>query len=85
MAAFYSVISRNKIKNLNPEGPALVHPRGVKGVITVTGGVQVSGVRFQQKNSTRWIGAAHKLDILSTVLAFSCSPISVQDSVFTDT
>jgi hypothetical protein len=40
------------------------------------------GVRFQQKNLTRWVGVAHKMDFLSTVLAFSCTPISVQDSGF---
>ena len=64
-------------KNPTPAGPALVNPRGVKRVITVTGSVQVSGVGCQQKNSTRWVGVAPKRDFLSTVLAFSCTPISV--------
>jgi hypothetical protein len=65
-----------------PEGPALVHPIGVKGVITVTGSLQVSGVRCQQQNSTRWVEVAHKMDFLSTLLAFSCTPISILDSGF---
>jgi hypothetical protein len=34
-------------KNPTPEGPALVHPRGVKRVITVTDSAQVSGVGCQ--------------------------------------
>ena len=31
-------------KDPTPEGPVLVHPRGAKGVITVTGSLQISGV-----------------------------------------
>ncbi len=56
-------------------------------VVTFTSSVQVSGVGCQQLKSTRWIGVAHEMDVLSAVLTFSRNPISVQDSgfVFTDT
>jgi hypothetical protein len=53
----YNQLSHNQVvqlppkttscKDPGPEGPALVQPRGVKGVITVTGGVQVSGFGCQ--------------------------------------
>ena len=66
--------------------PAVVHPRGVKGVINVTGrpqdsgvGCQVSASEFDPLDRSRPFK-----DILSTVLAFRCTPISVQDSVITD-
>ena len=41
------VAATEQSKYPTPEGPALVHPRGVKGVITVTGSLQVSGVGCQ--------------------------------------
>jgi cell division protein FtsW (lipid II flippase) len=47
--------------------------------------LKVSGFRCQQPKSTRWVGVAHEMDFLSPVLAFSCNPISVQDSIFPDT
>jgi hypothetical protein len=42
----------------------------------------VEVVRCQQQNSTRWVEVTHKIDFLSTVLAFSSTPISVLDSGF---
>jgi len=46
----------------------------------VTSSVQVSGVRLQQPNWTRYVGVAHEMDFLSPVLAFTCNQISVQVS-----
>jgi len=49
---------------------------------------QCSGVppkADQQPQSTRRVGGAHEMDFLLPVLAFSCKPMSVQDSIFTDT
>jgi hypothetical protein len=46
---------------------------------------QCSGFGCQQLKSTRWVEVAHEVDFPSSVLAFSCNPISVQDSIFTDT
>jgi hypothetical protein len=63
------------------EGPAIIKFAGLPAEFRC----QVSGVRFQQKDSTRCVGVAHEMNFLSPVLAFSCIPISVQDSVFTDT
>jgi len=56
-------------------------------VITFTSSVLVSGFGCQVSATEvdRWIGVAHEMDFLSQVLAFSCSHISVQDSIFTDT
>ena len=59
-------------------------PRKIKDIVSrislAVFRFQVSGVRCQQQNSTRWVGVAHKMDFLSTVLAFSCTSISVLDS-----
>jgi hypothetical protein len=57
-----------KSKDPGPEGPALVHPEEVKCVIPFAGSVQVSGVRFQQPKSTRFVGVAHEMDFPSPVL-----------------
>jgi hypothetical protein len=54
-------------------------------VITFTSRVQVSGVRCQQPNSTRYVGIAQEFDFLSPVLAFSYSQINAQGSILTDT
>ena len=62
---------------------ALVHPGEVKCVISFAGSVQVSSVRFQQPKSTSCVGVAHEMDFTSPVLAFSCSQINAQNSVFT--
>jgi hypothetical protein len=51
-------------------------------VITFASSVQVSGVRFQQPNSTRRVAIAHEMDFVSPVLVFSCNQISVQVSGF---
>jgi len=40
---------------------------------------QVSGVRFQEPNSTRCDGVANDMNSFAPVLIFSCSQISVQD------
>ena len=69
-------------KDPGPEGPALVHPAGVIWVITFASSVQVSGVGFQQPNSTRRVAIAYKMDLASPVLVFSCNQISVQVSGF---
>jgi hypothetical protein len=45
-------------------------------------GFQVSGVRGQQQNLTRWVVVAHKMGFLLRVLAFSFTPFSVWDSGF---
>ena len=65
-----------------PEGRAYSSERGVIWVITFTSSVKVSGVRCQQPNSTRCVGVDHEMDFLSSVLAFSCNQISVQNSGF---
>jgi hypothetical protein len=51
-------------------------------VAAFTSNVQLSGVRYQQLESIRWIGVAHEMCFLSPVLAFRRNPISVQDSGF---
>ena len=66
-------------------GPGIGLPRRGDMVMTSTRSVQVSGVRFQQLNSTRYAKVAHEMDFLPLLLAFSCNQISVHVSVFTDT
>jgi hypothetical protein len=39
----------------------------------------------QQPKSTRWVEVAHEGDFPSSVLAFSCNSIRIQDSIFPDT
>jgi hypothetical protein len=53
-------------------------------VTTFTNSVQVSGVRFQQPNSTRCAGVAHKMDFFTGV-ALNLNHFMVQVSVITDT
>ena len=59
-------------------------PEGWNGWLTLPAvfRCQVSGVRCQQLKSTRWVEVAHEVDFPSSVLAFCCNPISVQDSGF---
>jgi hypothetical protein len=74
-----------KNKDPGPEGPALIHPGEVILVSTFASSVQVSGVGCQQPISTRCLGVAHEMDFLPPVFVLSCNPISVHDSLFTDT
>jgi hypothetical protein len=48
-------------------------------VTTFTNSVQVSGVRFQQPNSTRCAGVAHKMDFFTGV-ALNFNQFRVQRS-----
>jgi hypothetical protein len=59
----------------------LVYSGEVMQVINFTSSVQVSGVRCQQLNSTRWIGV-DEMDFLSPELTFSRNTVRVQDSGF---
>jgi len=48
----------------------------------VRSGPGVSGVRFQQPNSTRRVAIAHEMGFVSPVLVLSCNKIGVQVSGF---
>ena len=58
----------------------MVYPREVKGVISVTGRIQVSATESDTLGRIREV--AHKMNIHPKVPAFSCTPISVLDSEF---
>jgi hypothetical protein len=71
-------------KDPGPEARLCFATVGVIWVITFTSSVQVSGFGCQVSATDfdALIGVAHVVDFPSSVLAFSCNPISVQDLGF---